>query len=123
MSAPTGGGFPKAARLRCRREYLALGRTGRRSHSAHFIVLAQPREGVTRLGVTVSRKVGGAVTRNRVKRRVREVFRRHPERLLAGHDLLVIAKPGAGDLPICGVVRELTAAVVGRSKAAPRQRT
>jgi len=122
MSAPTGGGFPKAARLRRRREYLALGRTGRRSQTAHFIVIAHPRDGTTRLGVTVSRKVGGAVTRNRVKRRVREVFRQHPQRLLANHDLLVIAKPGAGDVGLREVARELTAAIVGRSKAPPRWR-
>ena len=110
MTTPHGEGFPKAARVRRRWEYLALGRRGRRRHAAHFVVLAAPRSGSSRLGVTVSRKVGGAVVRNRVKRRVRELFRRHPMRLLAGHDVVVIAKPGAGDLASVEIARELTAA-------------
>ena len=122
MSTPAGAGFPKAARLRRRREYLTLGRTGRKIRTAHFIVLVRPHDGATRLGITVSSKVGGAVTRNRVKRRVREVFRQHPQRLLAGHDLLVIARPGAGDLPLREVARELTSAVTSRPKALPDQR-
>ena len=114
MRAPGGEGFPKAARVRCRREYLALGRTGRRRHATHFTVLAQPHAGRSRLGVTVSRKIGGAVTRNRVKRRVREAFRRHPQHLLPDHDLVVIAKPGAGDLAFDDIIRELTTALAPR---------
>ncbi len=121
MKAPTGEGFPRAARVRRRREYLALGRTARKRSSAHFVVLAQAQAGGTRLGITVSRKVGGAVTRNRVKRRVREAFRRHPERLVPNHDLIVIAKPGAGSIPFAEIVRELTSAVAGRPEA-PRGR-
>jgi ribonuclease P protein component len=111
MTTPAGEGFPKAARVRRRREYLALGRTARRRHAAHFVVLTRARAGAARLGVTVSRKVGIAVVRNRVKRHVREIFRRHPERLLPAHDLIVIAKPGAGDLAAIDVARELAAAL------------
>ncbi len=51
-----------------------------------------------RLGLTVSRKVGGAVVRNRVKRRVREWFRHSRKALPAGVDLVVIARRGAGEL-------------------------
>jgi ribonuclease P protein component len=115
MRVPAGEGFPKAARVRRRREYLALGQKGRRRHATHFIVLAHQHPGGSRLGVTVSRKIGGAVTRNLVKRRVREAFRRHPHRLLRDHDLVVIAKPGAGDLAFDDIVRELTIALAPRS--------
>jgi len=121
MSAPEGEGFPKAVRVRCRREYLALGRTGRRCHAMHFTVLARPHPGWSRLGVTVSRKIGGAVTRNRVKRRIREAFRRHPQHLLPDHDLVVIAKPGAEDLPLGEIVRELSAVLAPRPSV-PRGR-
>jgi ribonuclease P protein component len=52
----------------------------------------------SRLGITASRKVGNAVMRNRVKRSVREWFRRDRARLGAGFDIVVIARKGARDL-------------------------
>jgi ribonuclease P protein component len=110
MTSPSGEGFPKAVRIRRRREFLALGRKGRRRHTAHFVVIAQPRRGPARLGITVSRKVGGAVERNVVKRRVREIFRRDRERLAPGHDIVVIAKVGAPTLSAHEIAGELRAA-------------
>jgi ribonuclease P protein component len=120
---PTGEGFPRVARIRRRREFLALGRVGERNQSAHFIVLTRPRDGESRLGVTVSRKVGGAVVRNRIKRRVREVFRRDPERLMPRHDLVVIARAGAGTVPQGEVREELRAACKPRRSRPARPRT
>jgi ribonuclease P protein component len=111
MTPPTGEGFPKATRIRRRREFLSLGRKGSRWSAPHFVVLARARSGASRLGVTVSRKVGGAVTRNRLKRRIREVFRRFPGRSRLAHDLVVIAKPGAGSLTTSEISREFGAAV------------
>jgi len=120
MTVPLGEGFPRTARVRRRREYLAIGRTGQRRHTRHFVVLSESRGDASRLGITVSRKVGGAVVRNFVKRRVREIFRRHPERLLAGHDVVVIVKPGAGQLSFAEIAGELAAAVAPRT--APTRR-
>lgn len=120
MTVPLGEGFPRTARVRRRREYLAIGRTGQRRHTRHFVVLSERNENGSRLGMTVSRKVGGSVVRNIVKRRVREIFRRHPERLLPGHDLVVIAKPGAGQLSFAEIAGELAAAVAPRPAHARR---
>jgi ribonuclease P protein component len=63
----------------------------------------------SRLGVTVTRKVGVAVARNRVKRLVREAFRLAPTLLPAGIDLVVIAKDGAPTLALADVQREWSA--------------
>lgn len=92
--------LPKAARVRKRREYLEL-QKGRRIVSAHFVffLLKRSEEARSRLGLIVSRKVGNAVARNRVKRRSRELFRRHHEGLLGpGWDCVALARPGAAEI-------------------------
>jgi len=106
MTARQGQGFPKAARLRRRREFLSFGR-GDKRRTASFVLLVRDCDGPSRLGITVSRKAGGAVIRNGLKRRIREVFRRHPNRHRLGCDLVVIAKAGIGTLPTSVVEQQL----------------
>ena len=114
MTAQDGEGFPKAARIRRRREFLSFGRTGEKRRTEHFVLLAEPAAERPRLGITVSRKVGSAVVRNRLKRRVREIYRRHPERGTWEKDLIVIAKPGAGQLSSDAIRRNLAVALSRR---------
>ena len=65
---------------------------------------------LSRLGVTVSRRIGNAVIRNRVKRRVREIFRgRIRDALARGTSLVVIARAGAGRLATASITDELVA--------------
>jgi ribonuclease P protein component len=54
--------------------------------------------GEPRLGISVGRKVGGAVVRNRVKRTLREAFWAQGEQLPEGHDFVVVARPGVEEL-------------------------
>jgi ribonuclease P protein component len=92
-----GEGFPRRRRLRRRADFLAIQADGRRFNGPNYLLLARRRPilGDIRLGITVSRKVGNAVERNRVKRWVRESYRRLSASLPAGIDLVVIARPGA----------------------------
>ncbi len=91
--------FGSDVRLRSRREYLAVQQGGRRISTRFLTVLVLPNTlGRDRLGVVASKKIGGAVIRNRAKRRLRELFRHHdPARSASaqrrrGLDLVVIAK-------------------------------
>jgi ribonuclease P protein component len=104
--------FPSRVRLRKRHEFLALQREGRRQTVPHFVVITrQKQQPESRLGVTTSRKVGGAPQRNRIRRLVREFFRRHSAELKPPLDVLVIARPGAATLRYSDVVHELTRAL------------
>ena len=89
-------GFPKKLRLSKRIQYLALQRGGRRVHTRNFLILWRVNGlAISRLGITVTKRVANAVGRNRVKRRVRQVFRTAGESLPPGLDLVVIAKKGS----------------------------
>jgi len=97
-------------RLKVRREYLKVRERGKTYHSRHFlIVFFEKAGGPTRLGITASRKIGGAVQRNRVKRLVREAFRCNRLDWFSGGDLSIIAKKGAPLLNLAQVVEELAA--------------
>lgn len=73
---------------------------GRKHHTLNFLVVVLPRgdEGPARVGITVTKKVGNAVARNRIKRIVREVFRRERARFPVGCDIVWIAKNGCVDM-------------------------
>ena len=61
--------------------------------NACLVLYARPnRLGVNRVGITVGKKLGGAVVRNRVRRRLREVYRLHEDRFLPGWDIVVVAR-------------------------------
>jgi ribonuclease P protein component len=85
--------FGKLERIRKRREYLAIYQRGVRKHSEHFTCIVSPNpSGVRRLGITIVKKVGNAVTRNRIKRLIREFYRLHKPRLPAALDIVIMVK-------------------------------
>lgn len=91
--------FPTELRLRKRREFVAVQSHGRKIQSRLFLIVTRQQvEGqraLGRLGITVSKRVGSAVTRNRIKRLVREFVRHNKSWLPEGHDVVVIAKRSA----------------------------
>jgi ribonuclease P protein component len=105
--------FPKSARLRKRPQFLALSRTGNKTQSANFVVIKSANDAKeSRLGITVSGKVGNSVVRNRIKRQVREYFRRRRAALPQSTDFLIIARSGAAALPGAAISAELERAMM-----------
>jgi ribonuclease P protein component len=120
--------YPPSARVRRRADYRRIQSSRSRVHTRHFLIViaaaptgsreSQDAHEPQRLGVTVTKKVGNAVVRNRIKRVVREVFRRNRSLLPAATDIVFIAKRGAGQVGYAEVLAELT----GARDALARQR-
>jgi ribonuclease P protein component len=105
-------GLGTADRLRKSGEFLQLQRRGARHQSGHFVLygLGSAKDERSRLGITVSRRIGNAVVRNRLKRRVRECYRVKLRAILpAGVAVMVIARKGAGELSWMALEAELLA--------------
>jgi ribonuclease P protein component len=131
-AAQDSQGFNPGDRLHKRFEYRRVQSTGLRVHGSRFLWLVSPRKRphransaaaaaastldgndplqTTRLGVTITKKVAHAVGRNRIRRVVREVFRRNRSLLPEGIDLVAIAKREAVDLSFQDCLDEMTRA-------------
>ena len=86
-------GYSKTSRLLKSWEYQMVRKMGCKLSTPHFVLLIYGNSLKTsRLGVTVSRKVGNAIQRNRIKRLIREFFRQHNKIFLDQKDYSIIAK-------------------------------
>ncbi|MBI5095666.1 MAG: ribonuclease P protein component [Candidatus Hydrogenedentes bacterium] len=91
--------FPRRERLTRRSEYLKVYEAGKKQVDQAFICYVHAQLGHGRqFGMAVSRKVGGAVVRNRVKRYLREIYRRHRGQLSSDLCTVVIARPASARL-------------------------
>jgi len=90
-----GGRITKEMRLRRRAEFVSVQSGGRKLHGRHVLALAKQQDlPVGRLGITVTKKVGNAVVRNRIKRLLREWLRLHGW-VPPGWDVVLVAKDSA----------------------------
>lgn len=100
--------YSKDCRIRKHHIYQLLFRKGRRIALPHFVIYYTLRDDdPSRLGTTVSRKVGNAVVRNHCKRQLKEFFRRIRHLLNTSLELSILARPGAAKLTSQQVRQEL----------------
>jgi len=103
--------------LRTSREFQQVFRHGSRRRSGGILVVHAPGQpGPPRVGFVVGRKVGGAVQRNRARRRLREAVRKVP--LQNGTDYVVVASPAVIDTPFDRLIRWLSEAIPNEEKDA-----
>ena len=116
--------LPPARRIRRRGEFQRVFDAGRRVHGRHLTIIAAPGTGgESRLGIVASKKLGGAVVRNRAKTLIREMFRTNAQPARRPSDLVVIPKPSARTVSrrprSSGLLRDAEAAVKIMTAKAP----
>ena len=111
---PTDGGpekalaFPREARLVRRGSFDAVYRAGKRLSSSHFTVFVRSNElALSRFGFSIKKALGGAVVRNRIRRRVREMVRCHRQEIPAGWDIVIHPKSSVASAAFPALTQEL----------------
>ena len=86
-------GFPREARLLRKSEFDAVYSTGKRRSNSHFTAFFRANERpLSRFGFSIKKALGGAVVRNRMRRRMREIVRCHRQEIPAGWDIVIHPK-------------------------------
>lgn len=117
---PGRNDFPRAARITRKSDYDYVFKHGEKVVGRCFVCHVARREGQGRkLGLAVSRKVGPAVVRNRIKRLLREFFRTHQDRLPEDTQVVVVARPASAGLDFAACCTAMNG-VLQRVHTAPR---
>ena len=105
---PRGATFPREARLVRKSEFDAAYRAGKRRSSSHFTVFfranALPQ---SRFGFSIKKALGGAVVRNRIRRRLREIVRCHRGEIPVGWDMVIHPKSAVAKAPFAALTSDL----------------
>jgi ribonuclease P protein component len=117
MTFPLNSGFPSTLRIRKSSDFKEVFGRGKRLHAGHYsVILASNSLGFPRLGLVVGKKkIGSSVRRNRVKRVLREIFRKNI-RLFDSFDVLILPKKGSETLGYKEAAEEI-AGVIKRKSA------
>jgi ribonuclease P protein component len=114
---PRGATFPREARLVRKTEFDAVYRAGKRRSSSHFTVFFRANEQPQcRFGFSIKKALGGAVVRNRIRRRLREMVRCHRLEIPAGWDMVIHPKSTVANAEFAA----LTADLLRLLKSAPQ---
>ncbi|HVH50354.1 MAG TPA: ribonuclease P protein component [Candidatus Bathyarchaeia archaeon] len=88
-----GQEYPRSARIVRKADFDAVYRNGKRRSSSHFTVFLKANDlAESRFGFSIKRALGGAVVRNRIRRRIRELVRLHRKEISAGWDFVIHPK-------------------------------
>ncbi|HEX8871529.1 MAG TPA: ribonuclease P protein component [Candidatus Acidoferrum sp.] len=99
--------FPREARLVSRGQFDAVYLAGKRRSSSHFTVFVRANElPLSRFGFSIKKALGGAVVRNRIRRRLREVVRCHRQEIPAGWDMVIHPKSTVQKAPFAALAAE-----------------
>lgn len=101
-------GFPRACRLVRRAEYDAVYREGRRRSGSEFTLFIRANGlDISRFGWSVKKALGGAVRRNRIRRRIREVVRLHRQEIASGWDIVIHPRSSVATMKFSALVDDL----------------
>ena len=100
--------FPKKVRLLKRAQFLTLSKQGEKVHTDSFLaIVLKGTAQNNRIGITISKKVGNAVERNRIKRIIREYFRHNKENISGPKDINIIARKGLTTLSNLEIIEKV----------------
>ena len=100
--------FPREARLVRRGDFDTVYRAGKRLASSHFTVFVRRNElALNRFGFSIKKALGGAVVRNRIRRRLREIVRCHRQEIPAGWDIVIHPKSTVAKAPFLALTEDL----------------